>query len=323
MLNYLVCIYCKKKLKLTIIKSNGSEIITGKLNCYCGREYSILEGIPRILPEYIDNVKLKTTKAFAYEWKNFSKFYSEYEHQFLDWIFPVKKEFFKNKLVLDAGCGTGRHSFLSSKYGAEVIAVDLGDSVEVAYKNTKDIKTVNVIRADIYNLPFKNNTFDYIYSIGVLHHLPNPKEGFKELVKKLKKNGAISAWVYGAENNLTLKIINPFRKYLFSRFPLAINKIIACSILIFILPFIKLYSIIDKTELKSQFIKIFPQYHLFVYFSKLNLTIVHSIIFDQLLAPIAFYFKKNEFEKWFKDANLRNIKITHRNKNSWRGFGIK
>jgi SAM-dependent methyltransferase len=68
------------------------------------------------------------------------------------------------------------------------------------------------VQADIYQLPFAQS-FDYAFSIGVLHHLPDPRGGFRSLASKVKPGGHISAWVYGAENNEWItRFVDPLRE---------------------------------------------------------------------------------------------------------------
>ena len=101
--------------------------------------------------------------------------------EFLDWIRPLEPADFEGRVVLDAGCGKGRHIFLAAKFKARtVVGVDLSNAVEAAYRNTRELPNVHVIQADIYHLPFAQ-PFDLAYSIGVLHHLPDPKAGFLAL----------------------------------------------------------------------------------------------------------------------------------------------
>jgi hypothetical protein len=62
------------------------------------------------------------------------------------------------------------------------------------------------------------------------------------------------------------------------------------------------------------------------YFSQLsgyNFRHNHTIVFDHLVAPTAFYIKKADFENWFKKAGLTGIELSWRNQNSWRGRGVK
>ncbi len=335
----------------------NTEISEGLLQCGCGRWYPIINKIPRILSdslmekylsekwakflekykEAIPNeisqkkkdihkeAKIKTLEGFGYEWKNFSKLFDTYEKQFLDWIYPIKPKFFVNKLILDAGCGAGRHSYHSAKFGAEVVGFDLSESVDVAYNNTKIFPKTYILQADIYHLPFRESQFDYVYSIGVLHHLPTPQEGFDRLVNILKKGGAISVWVYGKEGNYLLKIMDPLRKHIICKLPVKITNKLSYIAMLFIYPIIKfVYKPLNKKRFTKKIAdKILPQNSFFNYLANFNFEQNHSILFDQLLAPIANYYKKEEFEKWFLEAPLKDIKITRRNKNSWRGLAIK
>ncbi|MBW6451252.1 MAG: methyltransferase domain-containing protein [DPANN group archaeon] len=335
----------------------NTEIIEGNLKCTtCNRLFPIINGIPRILKdEYFINInkiykpffkkykadfnenlydisdidqdiklKEKIATAFSKEWLDFNNMYKEYEKQFLTFIAPVKSAFFNEKLVLDGGCGSGRHVYYSSVYGAEVVGIDLGISVETAYKNTKKLPFTHIIQSDIYNIPIKKESFDFIYSIGVLHHLPNPKNGFLNLTNYLKKGGSIFAWVYGYENNSKiLFFVDLFRKNITTKLPLTITKYISYLLTI---PF---YFILKCfygpfNQLNDQFAeKILPINQHFFQMSGFSFNQVYSIVFDHLLAPIAFYYKKDEFKKWFKDANLRNIRLNWCRKNSWGGIGTK
>jgi len=326
LLKIIVCPYCKISFKCDIFFKNKNEIIEGKLICKkCGRLYLIEKGIPRILPDKLTKIKEKTARGFAYEWKKFSKFFNSYEKQFLDWIYPVKKDFFNNKLVLDVGCGKGRHVYFSAKFGAkEVVGIDLSESVDIAYQNLKDLDNAHIIQADIYFLPFREKQFDYAYSIGVLHHLPEPEQGFKEMVRFVKNKGFVSAWVYGREGNMLLKLMNPIRKHILSNLPLSVLSVLSFIIMLFLHPFFKLlYKPLNEIKITKKIAGFLPQNDFFYYLSNFSFKQNHSILFDQFLAPVANYYTKEEFKKWFANAKLRNIQITWRNKNSWRGFAEK
>jgi SAM-dependent methyltransferase len=188
------------------------------LRCHAFR---ILRGIPRFADlETIDADKQATAKGFGWSWQEFSHEDKKYAEQFLDWIAPVRPEFFKDKVVLEGGCGKGRHTHRVAGWGArDIVAVDLSDAVEVAFASTREIQNAHIIQADIYRLPLRR-AFDYAFSVGVLHHLPDPRAGFRSLVSKVKPGGHASAWVYGAENNeWIVRLVNPFREYITSRMP--------------------------------------------------------------------------------------------------------
>jgi SAM-dependent methyltransferase/uncharacterized protein YbaR (Trm112 family) len=354
LLGFLVCLHCKGKLSLKILEEKEYEIVNAILLCArCSRSYPVIDGVPRMLsagllaailpqkltawcrkykqplpkvPAMIEEQQIKktTVESFAYEWKNFSTVYSSYEQQFLDWIYPVKKDFFRQKLVLDAGCGNGRHVIQSTKFEAEVIGIDLGGSVDVAYRNTKNIDRAHIVQADLCDLPFRYQAFDYIYSIGVLHHLPYPQKGFEELLKHVRRKGAISVWVYGREGNSLLVLFDPIRRKVLSRLPIRINKLSSLCVAALLYPLLKLvYKPCNQHKGLLFLTQYLPQNAFFYYLAKLNFRIVHSIIFDQFLAPIAHYLTKDDLRNWFNQRRLVNITITQRNNNSWRGFAIK
>lgn len=149
--------------------------------------------------------KAATAESFGYEWTHFSEMHAEYEQNFLDYQAPHGPEFFKGKHVLDAGCGSGRHAHYAARYGAEVWAVDLGPAVEVARANNLEDDRVRVVQADIYHLPFAPDCFDYVYSNGVLHHLPDPEGGFLALLPYLKPGGEVRIYLYWKPEGQPLK----------------------------------------------------------------------------------------------------------------------
>jgi len=321
LLKFLVCFSCGRPFKLEVYFKDN-EIKEGLLACTkCGKSYPIKNYIPRILPPQLNKQTKKTAESFTYEWKNFSNLYNQYKRQFLDWVFPIKPQFFKNKIILDAGCGVGRHVFHSARFGAkEVIGVDLSNSVDVAYQHVKRLPNVHIIQADIYNLPFKRD-FDFIYSIGVLHHLPYPERGFRQLLKYLKANGKVFACVYGREGNKLLRGVLLLRR-ITTKLPLRLTEALSFLFMVFLFPTIRLiYRPLNNKKFTKRLAEALPQNAFFNYLSDFTFKQTHSIIFDQLFAPIANYYTKEEFSKWFKNAKLKDIVITQRNNNSWRGFG--
>lgn len=77
-----------------------------------------------------------------------------------------------------------------------MIGVDALNIGLVHYKHLSKDSNVHLIQADLSQLPFKENSSDLIYNLGILHHTPNPPAFFKNLVRYLKKDGTIAIWVY-------------------------------------------------------------------------------------------------------------------------------
>ena len=146
--------------------------------------------------------KAETAENFGWQWTNFTQEDPKYNEQFLGWLQPVKPEIFsKARSFSRAAAAKGRHTKLAAEWGAkDVVGIDLGDGVESAFALTRDLPNAHIVQCDIFKLPLKK-VFDYAFSVGVLHHTPDPKKAFLSLAGKVKSGGHISAWVYGAENN--------------------------------------------------------------------------------------------------------------------------
>src|SRR6202522_847709 len=112
-----------------------------------------------------------------------------------------KPEDLKGKLVLDVGCGMGRFAEVATRWGARVVGIDLSKAAEVAAKNLSDRGRASFFRTDVFALPFAPESFDFIYSLGVLHHTPDCERAFKALPALLKPGGTIAIWLYSAYNN--------------------------------------------------------------------------------------------------------------------------
>ena len=83
----------------------------------------------------------------------------------------------------------GRYTRLAGQMGGEVIGVDLSQSILKAYQKTSDNPLVHIIQGDLLHLPFRKKQFDIIYSLGVLHHTPDPRQAFCNLRSVLRKRG--------------------------------------------------------------------------------------------------------------------------------------
>jgi uncharacterized protein YbaR (Trm112 family)/ubiquinone/menaquinone biosynthesis C-methylase UbiE len=324
LLEYLACPVCGGDILLVHEGvREEEEIIEGELSCKkCGREYKIIRGVPRFAAlDAVEQEKLETAENFGWQWTHFTQEDEKYADQFLGWLQPVRPEFFRGKIVLEGGCGKGRHTKLAVEWGAEeVIGVDLSDAVESAFEATRGLPNAHIIQADLFKMPVKR-AFDYAFSVGVLHHTPDPKKAFMSLCSKVIKGGNVSAWVYGAENNeWIVKLVNPLR----TRFTSKIGQP-----LLFQLSKIPTLGVYSATKLFYRPLnKIAPKaankvfYNDYLnYLGSFGWKEQHNIVFDHLVAPTAFYISRAEFEQWWIDAGSKDIEITWHNRNSWCGFG--
>ncbi|MCF7835508.1 MAG: class I SAM-dependent methyltransferase [Candidatus Marinimicrobia bacterium] len=246
-----------------------------------------------------------THKRFGYEWGKYSELDSNYEIQFRKWISPLKPEDFKNKKVLDVGCGMGRNSYWFLKHGADVVAFDYDKRTVGAAKKLLDDRVKFI---SVYDISYKDE-FDLAFSIGVIHHLPDPELAIRKMTESVKIGGQVLIWVYGYENNEWIeKIVSPVRKLFTSKLPPKLLDFLTYFVSV---PFYLLIKTLPFKHVYLKQLKIFGFKH------------VHSIIFDQLLPEIAHYYTKDQARGLLEQAGLKDIQINSCNNNSWTVVGVK
>lgn len=196
----------KEPLDLEITSRSGDDIVSGFFRHRpTGRKYPIVRGVPRFVDYEIDNY----LKSFTYQWRKWPRvqFESEnvgkpmegYTRSMWERIAGFKEHNLNlaGRTIVDIGCGPGRFIDVVRLKGAKVIGVDYSAAVEVAQTNFAEDMDVCICQADALNLPLKTESVDGIFTIGVLHHTPDPKKGVEEAYRCLKADGWFAISVYG------------------------------------------------------------------------------------------------------------------------------
>ena len=202
-------------------REEDGHVMEGELACEpCARRFRIDRGVPVLLRADVDPVKTETAARFAEEWTRWNDLRDYYERQFLGWVAPVSRADFAGRTVFEGGCGKGRHTDLVARFGAkDVVAVDLGESAYVAFENTKNLPNVHVVVGDLLHPPVRP-VFDLAFSVGVLHHLPDPAAGAAAVASVVRDGGTFVCWVYGLENNEWItRYVDPIRKAFTAKIP--------------------------------------------------------------------------------------------------------
>jgi 2-polyprenyl-3-methyl-5-hydroxy-6-metoxy-1,4-benzoquinol methylase len=142
--------------------------------------------------------------SFGYQWQRFQRTQMDHSARNLSERDFIRKtglqaRDFEGKLVLDVGCGMGRFAEVVTRWGGRVVGIDLSAAAEVAAKNLSDRDFV-AFQADVFSLPFAPESFDCIYSMGVLHHTPDCEKAVKVLPQYLKPGGTLAVWLYSGYN---------------------------------------------------------------------------------------------------------------------------
>jgi SAM-dependent methyltransferase len=188
-LSVLRCLDCQERLDC----DTGGLICTG-----CGRRYPVENGVVRF------DDQQQYAGSFGFQWKIYARTQLDTaECNRSELAFRHRTGFapqdLAGKLVLDAGCGMGRFAEIATRWGACVVGVDLSRAAEVAARNLRE-RDATILQADVLRLPFAAGSFDFIYSIGVLHHTPDCERAFKALPRLLKPGGQIAVWLYSGYN---------------------------------------------------------------------------------------------------------------------------
>ena len=198
--------------RLETLPRPEENVESGVLACRgCLREFPIEGGIPRLRPRAPAGARAeKTRRAFGWEWLRYPGSRPGDEAVFLEETM-IPREAFAGKLVLDAGCGMGRYSAVARSFGAEVVAVDMSESLlRVAQAARADAK-LHPVEGDLLRPPFKKSVFDLAYSQGVLHHTADTRAAFAAVAALVKPDGLLSVWLYGKAGRFADFATNPLR----------------------------------------------------------------------------------------------------------------
>jgi arsenite methyltransferase len=198
-----------EQLTLEATERNDGEIVTGSLHGNA-REYAIRAAIPRFV-ELEDEGQAQTQSSFGFKWTKRDSFGSEgMQKELHGWLLDrygfasgddMREYFASRGRILDAGCGAG---FATSAWmqdgwndaGAEWIGADISQAIDVARDRLGTFGGTHFVQADVLHLPFRPESFDVVFSEGVLHHTPSTERALKSLVPLLRPGGELMVYVY-------------------------------------------------------------------------------------------------------------------------------
>ncbi len=144
------------------------------------------------------NIDPATVKSFGEEWKSFHAFSAMEIRDIGDTYFDIVTPGMlgPEMIVADFGCGSGRWSkYIAPKVGA-VAAIDPSDAVIAASRLLGGEDKISLYKASIDDLPFEDNYFDFGFSLGVLHHIPDTRKAMESCVRKIKPGGHFLVYLY-------------------------------------------------------------------------------------------------------------------------------
>jgi len=151
------------------------------------------------------NVDYDVIKDFGSEWELYdqSTLSDAERKQHFDAYFSVFPwdELSPDAVGFDAGCGTGRWAYLVAPKVHYLHCVDPSKALNIAKKNLQSFSNCSFHNATVDHMPFPDESMDFGYSLGVLHHIPDTRQAMIDCVKKLKKGSPFLLYLYYAFDN--------------------------------------------------------------------------------------------------------------------------
>ena len=192
-------------LALEVIEERDGQILTGAL-VEGRKEYPVRSGIPSFVP--IEVQSDQTVRSFGDKW-NLHRYYRKHTERFYtDWYLQrhgldstngLTQLLDGKKRILDAGTGAGRDAANFASHASRDALVFGVDTAWHALENAVslgELQNVHLVHADVNQLPFPDDYFDFINCDQVIHHTPDPSLAFRNLGKKLRPGGEITTYVY-------------------------------------------------------------------------------------------------------------------------------
>jgi len=190
----------------------GEGATESRLSCRtCGAGYLVARGIPRFAGE-------SYAASFGRQWNRYDVARDEEDEATFQVKTGLEPASLRGQLVLDAGCGGGRYARLLGRHGARVVGVDISTAVEKAKSLCADLPEVSIVQGDLLELPLNHQRFDAAFSIGVLHHSPNPRKAFAQVAACVKPGGRLAVWLY-RKNTPPQEWINSALRVVTTRLP--------------------------------------------------------------------------------------------------------
>ena len=258
----------------------------------------------------------KTIDDYSVQWTKYTHHEGYYcsDELFADIIGPLLTlADIKGSKVADIGSGNGRTvDMLLGAEPAKILAVEPSNAFRILEEKYKTNDRVQLLNVTGDRLP-PDSQLDYVISLGVLHHIPEPDPVVRAAYKAIKPGGNIFIWLYGKEGNqLYLFFVTPLR-YITKYLPHTLLVGLSWIIDLILFPYIKLCKILPLPMKR----------YISDYLAKLPAADRKLTIYDQLNPHHAKYYSRQEAIDLLKKNGFSNIKIHQRHGYSWSVLGSR
>ena len=258
----------------------------------------------------------KVVKDFGNEWKRFDQSTlkkSELRNMFDQYfnIFPLT-ELNKSLVGFDLGCGSGRWAKFIAPKVKKLNCIDPSfDAINVAKKNLANLKNVTYINSEVNSKILVNNSQDFGYCLGVLHHIPDTLEGIKVCCRVLKKNAPFLIYLYYKFDNRSFLFkslwkISDFLRLIVCLLPFNIKRLFTDLLaLIIYYPLARLSYIVDKFRINTSSIPL-------SFYKNKSFYTMRTDSLDRFGTKLEKRFTKLEIENLLSLSGFKDIKFSEK-----------
>lgn len=271
----------------------------------CGAPAPVRDGILRFTAE-LDPLAARTQASFGYEWTVFADWSQSGQTNFREYFGDLDLDALAAARVLDAGCGMGRHARQIAPHVKSLVALDFSAAIDQAAATLRGMENVLCLQADITAPPLRPEAFDFVYSLGVLHHLRDTHGALAGLVRLVRPGGRLRVYLYWQPSgwrSALLRVVNSVRPVT-TRMPFPLLRA-CCWVLSAGLwaTVLLAYRVLSRAGVRRV-----SRLPLFQY-TKYPFAVLYNDQFDRLSAPLEKRYRKSEVEQLLGDAGLVDVRV--------------
>lgn len=262
-----------------------------------------------------NNSDSKTVEGFGDEWTRFDQTGMSDEDTvrlFGDYfsIFPWDI-LQKDAIGFDLGCGSGRWAKQVAPRVQTLHCIDPSDAIEVARRNLREQANCRIHKAGVDDIPLDDQSMDFGYSLGVLHHIPDTRAALAACVAKLKPGAPFLLYLYYAFDNRPVWFrmlwqLSDYVRKVVSRMPhglrYAISQVIAALV----------YWPLARSAKLAEHLGVNVESFPLASYRRCGFYVMRTDALDRFGTRLEQRFSKLEIREMMESAGLENIKFSEK-----------
>jgi len=277
----------------------------------CAFAAPIVAGIPRFVEEPADALARRTAESFGYEWTAFGDWQPSGQTNFEQYFGDLTADQLAGRMVLDAGCGMGRHARQMAERAGIVVAMDFSRAIDQAARNAAPRENVVCVQGDVLRPPFADGAFDFLYCLGVLHHITDTEGAIRALAAKVRPGGRMRVYLYWKRHGVVGALLAGVAvvRRVTTQLPFAVLRVLCWVLAVALFTAVVMpYRLLSRLGVRRH-----ESWPLFVY-ARYPFQVLYNDQFDRFSAPLEKRYDAAEVHALLRRAGLADVRV-------WPSFG--